>query len=329
MYNPCLVQYGVKLSKRNAFTLIELLVVIAIIGVLVALLLPAIQAAREAARRASCQNNLKQLALGVHAYHDAYKSLPSLYNGRQEPRTGVSFGLDTFSWQTMILPYIEEQNLRQLFDYRLRATDLDSQPAVNQLLPVTSCPSTPRSTLIARGLWASRGKFNETLMAATTDYASSEGYLTGLVCIPGAWGELVPGESYWTTPTVRKVSFTHIADGLSKTTLILERACLPDHYFESGRKVELHDPPKFRTWGNVGLWAISAETLLNHLQIEGDTPIVNGDNLHGLYSFHPGGAQVVFVDGSVQFIHDSIDTKSMLRAVLREGGEMVDPSLTQ
>jgi prepilin-type N-terminal cleavage/methylation domain-containing protein/prepilin-type processing-associated H-X9-DG protein len=330
MYNPCLVQYGygVKVPKRNAFTLIELLVVIAIIGVLVALLLPAIQAARESARRTSCQNNLKQLALGVHSYHDAYQALPSLYNGRQEPRTGVSFGLDTFSWQTMILPYIEEQNLRKLFDYRLRATDLANQPAVNELLPITSCPSTPRSTLIARGLWSSRGKLNETLTAATTDYSSSEGYLEGLVdCIPGAWGELVPGETYWTAPTVRRVSFVHITDGLSKTTLILERAGLPDHYFESGRKIEPHDPPKFRTWGNVGLWAISAETLLNHLQIETGVPAVNGDNLHGLYSFHPGGAQVAFVDGSVQFIQDSMDAKTMLALVSREGGEVVDPSV--
>ena len=114
----------------------------------------------------------------------------------------------------------------------------------------------------------------------------------------GAW---LP---FW-RPTVRRVSFKNITDGSSKTTLILERAGLPDHYFENGRKFEPHDPPKFRTWGNVGLWAISAETLTNHVQIGSGTPIVNGDNLHGLYSFHPGGAQAAFVDGSVQFIRDS------------------------
>jgi prepilin-type processing-associated H-X9-DG protein len=120
-----------------------------------------------------------------------------------------------------------------------------------------------------------------------------------------------------------KVSFADIIDGLTKTTLILERAGLPDHYFDSGRAVELHDPPQFRTWGNVGLWAISAETLLNHLQEEAGVPIVNGDNLHGLYSFHPGGVHVAFADGSVQFLKEAIDTKTVLALVTRDGGEIL------
>jgi prepilin-type N-terminal cleavage/methylation domain-containing protein/prepilin-type processing-associated H-X9-DG protein len=313
--------------RRHGFTLIELLVVVAIIGVLVALLVPAVQAARESARRTTCTSNLKQLALGVHGYHDTYGSMPRLYNGPQEPRTGVSFGLDTYSWQTMILPYIEERNLRELFNYQLRATDAGSQPAINQQLAITTCPSTPRTAVIARGLWIGRGKFEESLTAATTDYASSEGVLQGRDCLAGAWGELVGGESYWDAPTVRKVSFKNNTDGLSKTTLILERAGLPDHYFESGRKVEPHDPPKFRTWGNVGLWAISAESLLNHVQIEDGTPIVGGDNLHGLYSFHPGGAHVTLVDGSVQFAPDSSDTKAMVALITREGGDQADPTI--
>jgi prepilin-type N-terminal cleavage/methylation domain-containing protein len=312
------------MKLRYGFTLIELLVVVAIIGVLVALLLPAIQAARESARRTSCANNLKQLALGVHGYHDTYGSLPRLYNGRQELRTGVSFGLDTFSWQTMILPYIEERHLRDLFNYQLNATDPASQPAVNQVLAITNCPSTPRTSQIARGLWVGRGKLDESLTAATTDYASSEGYLEGRDCLAGAWGELVPGESYWESPTVRRVSFKDISDGLSKTTLILERAGLPDHYFDGGSKFEPHDPPKFRTWGNVGLWAISAETLLNHLQVESGVRAVNGDNLHTLYSFHPAGAQAAFVDGSVQFIPASTTTEKIYSLITREGGDRVD-----
>jgi prepilin-type N-terminal cleavage/methylation domain-containing protein/prepilin-type processing-associated H-X9-DG protein len=312
------------MMNRKGFTLIELLVVIAIVGVLIALLLPAIQSARESARRAACQSNLKQLALGVHGYHDTYGSLPRLYNGPQEPRTGVSFGLDTYSWQTMILPYMEERHLRELFNYQLRAIDPASQPAVNQQLALATCSSTPRNSLIARGLWVGRGKFDQTLTAATTDYASSEGYLRGVDCVPGAWGELVSGESYWDAPTVRRVSFKNITDGLSATTLILERSGLPDHYFESGRKSEPHDPPTFRTWGNVGLWAISGEKLLNHLQVEGNMRVVNGDNLHGLYSFHPGGAQVALVDGSVQFISESIDTVTMLALITRDGGEVVE-----
>src|SRR5687767_3985692 len=128
-------------SKPTGFTLIELLVVIAIVGVLIALLLPAIQAARESARRTACTNNLKQLALGVHGYHDTHARLPSLYNGPQEPRAGVSFGLDTFSWQTAILGFIEQQSLEKQFDFQRPANDPVNQPAVNQVLAISSCPS--------------------------------------------------------------------------------------------------------------------------------------------------------------------------------------------
>ena len=167
---------------------------------------------------------------------------------------GISYGLDTFSWQTAILTFIEEQNLERMFDYTVHATDLANQPAVNQVQPLANCPSTPRGSLYARGLWYSRGKMNESLTAATSDYASSEGYMDGpLKCVAGA-GELVYGASYWETPTVRQVSFKDVTDGLSKTTLLLERAALPDHYFDDGNMVEPYDPPRFRTWGNVGLW---------------------------------------------------------------------------
>jgi prepilin-type N-terminal cleavage/methylation domain-containing protein len=143
------------MSRRAAFTLVELLVVVAVIGILIALLLPAVQAARESARRANCTNSLKQLALAVHAYHDAHGGLPSQFNGitaEAGPRRGLYFGLDTFSWQTQILSFVEEEALERLLNYSASALDPGNQPAVNQILPVMHCPSTPRLSLIARGL---------------------------------------------------------------------------------------------------------------------------------------------------------------------------------
>ena len=316
-------------TALHGFTLVELLVVVAIIGLLVALLLPAVQAAREGGRRTACKNNIKQLALGVHAYHDVHEALPSLYSGPQELRRGVTFGMDTFSWQTMILPFIEEEALQKRLDFTRLATDPANQPGVNQLLPISTCASAPRNTLIARGLWFGRGQFNETLTAATSDYASSEGFLDGSLCVPGAWGEIDYGSGYTAFPRLIKVGFGDIVDGQSKTTLILERAGLPDHYFDSGRAVEPHDPPQFRTWGNVGLWAISAESLLNHLQTQEGVPIIGGDNLHGLYSFHPGGAHVALADGSVQFLKDTMDTKTLFALVTRNGGEVLDADVIE
>jgi prepilin-type processing-associated H-X9-DG protein len=154
--------------------------------------------------------------------------------------------------------------------------------------------------------------------------------LDGLVdCIHGIWGQVDYGDSYFDTPRVIKIDFADITDGLSKTALVLERAGLPDRHFGDDRNAELHDPPQFRTWGNVGLWAISAETLLNHLQDQAGVPIINGDNLHGLYSFHPGGVHIAFGDGSVQFLADSASTQTVFALITREGGEIVSADALQ
>src|SRR5690242_3831055 len=96
------------MNRRSGFTLIELLVIIAIIGLLVALLLPAVQAAREAARRAQCANNLKQIGLAMHGYHDVWHSFPPGYLTR--PVTGLELG-PGWAWGTLILPYLEERPL--------------------------------------------------------------------------------------------------------------------------------------------------------------------------------------------------------------------------
>lgn len=316
------------MSTRTAFTLVELLVVVAIIGVLMALVVPAVQSARESARRGACQNNLKQLDLAVHEYHELYGALPSLYNGPNDLRRGATIGLDTFSWQTVLLPFLEQRDLHALIDFDHYSTDAVNQPAVNTALEITNCPSTPRTTLIARGLWYGRSNFSIALAAATTDYTSSEGYYDGFShCTPGSWGEFSPGASFNDEPRLRIITFADVADGLSQTALILERAALPDHYYNGGAQVEPHNPPQFRTYGNVGLWAISAESLANHLQTRPGAPIIGQDNMQGLYSFHPSGAHVAFADGSIHFLDEAIDSELMIALITRDGGELVDLSM--
>jgi prepilin-type N-terminal cleavage/methylation domain-containing protein len=330
------------MRRCNAFTLIELLVVIAIIGVLIALLLPAIQAAREAARRASCVNNLKQLALAVHAYHDARKILPPLYTPGTSAKSSNNFGLDTHSWRTLALRYIEEEPLLKQIDFGNPATHADNQHAINRTISMFNCPSTPRSERTARGLWHGRSQFDEALTAATADYNGSAGYIEAglasrqLICNPsitihywerkvhaGAWGEVVYGEAVWHQPTVRQVSFKQIADGLSHTALVLERAGLPDQHYEGDAKVDPHDPPEYRTWGNVGLWAISGQDRFNHIYHQTGVGMVNADNLLGLYAFHPGGAHIALADSAVQYLADSTDAEVVMALVSRDGGEVV------
>jgi prepilin-type N-terminal cleavage/methylation domain-containing protein len=123
----------------GGFTLVELLVVIAIIGILIALLLPAVQAAREAARRAQCTNHLKQLALATHNYHDIYQKLPagSVQIGKQEAGSGQYFS----NWCISILPYIEQLPLYEKFDWTKQFFENPIEDVLQVNITTFNCPS--------------------------------------------------------------------------------------------------------------------------------------------------------------------------------------------
>ncbi|MDP6554755.1 MAG: DUF1559 domain-containing protein, partial [Pirellulaceae bacterium] len=142
--------------KTRGFTLVELLVVIAIIGILVALLLPAVQAAREAARRMSCSNNLKQIGIALHNYHDTYKTFPpdAIWWGgnrktglsRTTNNAGVSGGQRNYTWIALILPFMEQQPLHDRIDFKvpgLRQNIGNNTELQSVVLPAFLCPSDP------------------------------------------------------------------------------------------------------------------------------------------------------------------------------------------
>jgi prepilin-type processing-associated H-X9-DG protein len=279
----------------------------------------------------------------VHTYHDAYNELPPLYTIAQNVKSTLSFGLETHSWRTLILPYIEEQALRDTITLSEAATHATNQPAASRSISVFICPSTQRAGSLIRGLWHGRSQFDETLIAARADYNGSGGHVEAgvtsrqSICEPsitfhfweesfvsGAFGEVIFGKAVWELPTVRKVKLSHITDGLSQTALVLERAGLPDQYFEGGAKFEPHEPPAYRTWGNVGLWAISGCEQFNQVYHQTGKPLVDFDNMLGLFSFHPGGAHVAFADGSVQFITDATADDTILALISRDGGELTN-----
>ena len=163
--------HSTNLRMRRGFTLVELLVVIAIIGVLVALLLPAIQAAREAARRMSCSNNLKQLGLALHNYHDIYKTFPpdAIRNGNLRGTTAQAGDQRCFTWISMLLPFVEQQPLFDQIDFRL--------PGYNQMIPLGPVPTPLQSVEIPGLLCPTDSDFRELPHGfAYTSYAGNAGW---------------------------------------------------------------------------------------------------------------------------------------------------------
>ncbi|MCO6456634.1 MAG: DUF1559 domain-containing protein [Pirellulaceae bacterium] len=203
------------IRPRRAFTLVELLVVIAIIGLLVALLLPAVQAAREAARRTSCQNNLKQLALALHNYHDNVGVFPP-----------SSLSPPEHTWAPLLLPYIEQLTLQDQYDFRYAWNDPMNAPAIRQHVPVFHCASSPSQANRRDNVGGGR-------QAATTDYAPVTGvasivYRSGLVPEPAS-GDGVMMRN-------RAVIMANISDGTSYTLIMAEDAGRPEFYVRGRRR---------------------------------------------------------------------------------------------
>ncbi|WP_430438369.1 DUF1559 domain-containing protein [Neorhodopirellula lusitana] len=195
---------------RSAFTLVELLVVIAIIGVLVGLLLPAVQAAREAMRRASCQNNLHQIGLGLHNYHAAFGKFPP---GAIEVRPQVANGKQ-YAWSAFILPHLEQAALAERIDFNRPFDDPANLDAAAESVAAYICPSTPRSEPRINGM-------------GVTDYG-------------GIYGERIVSRNDPPNGMMlhdQALGFRDILDGSSNTVMIAEDAAFPDGQWINGRNL--------------------------------------------------------------------------------------------
>lgn len=300
------------MPKRSAFTLVELLVVIAIIGILVALLLPAVQAAREAARRMQCGNNIKQLMLAMHMHHDAKEGLPPC---RTTP-AGTRHG-----WMVDLLPFFEQGNSYDNYYLDRDFYDPANQSVVSFPQKVAICPSAPGGVrtfdLGLNGtMYGTKGVaadyFVNHLLNPTTAAAA------GLTCSP-----CKPVLSVQGGEENQLHSMNFVTDGTSNTILITEQAGRNDLYILRKRQ------PSNSALTSVNWWGAWAS--YQHYQYQGYAAdgvsigtacAVNCNNGQGPYSFHPTGVMVGYVDGSVRFISTSITIRGMMELLTRDGGEL-------
>jgi prepilin-type N-terminal cleavage/methylation domain-containing protein/prepilin-type processing-associated H-X9-DG protein len=349
-------------SCRRGFTLIELLVVIAIIAILMSLLLPAVQRVREAANRVACANNLKQIGLAFHNYHDTYHALPQAYKLLAKPDPSAPAGTGAYGAGAfvIILPFVEQNSL--YFQINVARAALSSinmppaNPAYSTPLKVFLCPSCPGEATVdySQELANSFNNFGIAITPAPglifgrTDYAPDAGMSAD---IPGI--SINGGRSIITQPPDRPVHLTDVLDGTSNTMMVEEDAGRPGWYGIMGSAsqpaIGNYTPALGAYQGGDagpapqggGAWADP----LNYIATNGADPTGTGiaagggfmgipqapwscasgcSNDSEIFSFHAGGTNVCFGDGSVRFVKNDL-TMEQARALLsRNGGEIID-----
>jgi prepilin-type N-terminal cleavage/methylation domain-containing protein/prepilin-type processing-associated H-X9-DG protein len=301
--------------RRSGFTLIELLVVIAIIAVLIGLLLPAVQKAREAASRIKCRNNLKQLGLALHLFHDSREKFPPGQAAGPLPEAGITQPDVHHGWAPFILPFIEQQQLAALYDWDLWSADPVNQLVGSVQLKVFQCPSAEPDRI------ATHPPLPPGSRVACADYAPTwyidPAFVSWLVA--QGWisrpadhrGVLVPEEM---------TRLAAITDGTSNTILLAEDAGRPRQW-----RAGIPGPDQTVLGGP---WA----GFNTGIMLQGASPdgamrpgpcAVNCTNDHEVYSFHSGGANAVFADGSVHFLSAGISIRVLAALVTRAGEEVV------
>lgn len=278
-------------NQRLAFTLIELLVVIAIIAILIALLVPAVQKVREAAARTQCQNNLKQIGLAMHSYHDANKGFPPGYSASGPYIDGATDTSPGWGWATFILPYLEQHTLYRQLDLN---QPVQNSPAIQTMVTMFLCPSdsTPPGPFPVPDAFG-----NTVCLAGPTSYAACCG------SDASDTRDYTGNGVFYRNSQIR---IANIRDGTSQTILVGERAWANANGVWAGA---IPGGVLMRGQSNPclpnipGAWYPSSTLALGHTHL--NNAISDPDGSAGMDDFssmHFGGAHFLFGDGSVHFI---------------------------
>jgi prepilin-type N-terminal cleavage/methylation domain-containing protein/prepilin-type processing-associated H-X9-DG protein len=288
---------------RRAFTLIELLVVIAIIAVLIGLLVPAVQTVREAASRTQCQNNLKQIGLALHSYHDRMKVFPPGFFSRVDPQD-IDLG-PGWGWAAYLLDDVEQGTLKRQINFALDIGDNANSGARVQSLPVYLCPSdNPPLTSTPAHVNASLAFANYVGVYGSEEITEDHGGGDGI---------------FYRNSRTR---IRDITDGTSNTLMVGERSSRVAYSSWTGALTGSEVVPNLPTeYGNGS----SAVLCLGHIGYaeDGHTPNNPLNRVEDFSSRHAGGVNFVFADGSVRFIRDSINPVVWHALGTRAGGEVI------
>jgi prepilin-type N-terminal cleavage/methylation domain-containing protein/prepilin-type processing-associated H-X9-DG protein len=335
---------GLHAPRRTGFTLIELLVVIAIIAILVALLLPAVQNAREAARRTQCRNNLKQLGLALHNYHDTFRKFP--IGARAQRGIGPS-------WLVGILPHIDQASLYQQFDMNAANNGFASLGppfgsnngplADGHFISVYNCPSSPLPTMHANGPNRHQQASYVGIAGATDD----DGFPATRVvscCITNQNNGQISGDGVLVPNS--SIAMRDLRDGQSNVMIVAEASHYALDDSRARRRVDgsfpsswitgtdsTDTPPGYQHWrfATIRTPSFNVTTVRyppnSTYGPEGSNGLPGIRENHGpnnpLTSAHPGGVQILLADGSVRFINDNLDLRTLKQLAHRSDGEVL------
>ena len=299
---------------KRGFTLVELLVVIAIIGILVGLLLPAVQAAREAARRMQCSSNLRQVGLALHNYHDANKSLPTVsWRAANDPQFTVAGA------NVSILPFIEGANAQGLYDFTVKYDHANNTDLKTAMPSVFTCPSAPNAGRPTPRTGFQTSDF--TYVRSAMNWANHQSLMQ----------------------VDRYMRFRDATDGLSNSIMQYESAGRSDWWVHQTRMQKEWDYYSGSpAWGNAieawtghypGGWFFPAFVQLDTAQPSQNFPsvtwfvgseVINVSNWYAApYSFHVGGVQLGLGDGSVRFVSETTSLEVLSALSSCNGGEVI------
>ncbi len=289
------------IRSRRGFTIIELLVTIAIIGLLVALLLPAIQAARESARRAQCQNHLRQWGHALHLHEGTYGHFPAGY--RMVSPRGTVF--------SQLLPFVEQSNLR--YDREKDWDDPANRLAVQSRLAILICPSAPSGPRVDSS--------QPDILPAAGDYAPTHG-VNAKYCRIAGWPLYDPPDENGLL-IFQPLRAADVMDGLSQTITLVEDAGRPELWRVGWRRSAGVAPDAGWADPNYEIALDGSDYLTTGPGQELGECVMNCTNNNEAYSFHAGGANLLFADSAVRLVSDQIEAKIFAALTTRASRDIV------